>query len=85
MDKIKCSLCFKKKQAKRSIFASEIALRVECSDTARNSYFPADFLSVRLQCSPFVASLELCKDLSGLSQGAVRAVTRNSTDNRSEL
>jgi hypothetical protein len=30
---------FKKKQAKKSIFAPEIALRVERSDPARNSYF----------------------------------------------
>jgi hypothetical protein len=42
---------FKKKQAKKSIFAPKIALRVERSDPARNSYFPADFLSARLQCS----------------------------------
>ena len=42
---------FKKKQAKKSIFAPKIALRVERSDPARNSYFPADFLSARLQRS----------------------------------
>ena len=42
---------FKKKQAKKSIFAPKIAPRVERSDPARNSYFPADFLSARLQCS----------------------------------
>ncbi len=42
---------FKKKQAKKSIFAPNIALRVERSDPARNSYFPADFLSALLQCS----------------------------------
>jgi hypothetical protein len=42
---------FKKKQAKKTIFAPKIALRVECSDPARNPYFPADFLSVCLQCS----------------------------------
>ncbi len=40
-----------KKKAKKSIFALEIALRVERSDPARNSYFPADFLSACLQCS----------------------------------
>jgi hypothetical protein len=51
MGKIKFSLCLKKKQAQKSIFAPKIALRVELSDTARNSYFPADFLSARLQCS----------------------------------
>jgi hypothetical protein len=43
MGRIKCILCFKKKQAKNSIFAPEIALKVELSDPARNSYFPADF------------------------------------------
>ncbi len=37
----------KKKQAKKSIFAPKIAPRVERSDPARNSYFPADFLSAR--------------------------------------
>jgi hypothetical protein len=41
----------KKKQAKKSIFASKNALRVELSDPARNSFFPADFLSARFQCS----------------------------------
>jgi hypothetical protein len=42
---------FKKKQAKKLIFAPKISLRVELSDTARNSFFPADFLSARLQRS----------------------------------
>jgi hypothetical protein len=42
---------FKKKQAKKSIFAPKIALRVERSDPARNSFFPAEFLSACLQCS----------------------------------
>jgi hypothetical protein len=41
----------KKKQAKKSIFAPKIALRIERSGPARNPYFPADFLSARLQCS----------------------------------
>jgi hypothetical protein len=41
----------KKNQAKKSIFAPKIALRIEHSDPARNSFFPADFLSARLQCS----------------------------------
>ena len=41
----------KKKQAKKLIFAPKIALRVELSDPARNSFFPADFLSAHLQCS----------------------------------
>ncbi len=51
MGKIKCSLCFKKKQAKKLSFAPKIALRVECSDPARNPYFPADFLSACFRCS----------------------------------
>ncbi len=51
MGRIKNSLCFKKKQATKSIFAPQIALRVECSDQARNPFFPADFLSAHLQCS----------------------------------
>ncbi len=45
---------FKKKQAKKLIFAPKIALRVELSDLALNSFFPADFLSARLQCSQFL-------------------------------
>jgi hypothetical protein len=49
MGRIKSRLCLKKKQAKKSIFAPKIALRVELSDPARNSFFPADFLSARLQ------------------------------------
>ncbi len=42
---------FKKKQAKKLIFAPKIALRVELSDPARNSFFSADFLSARLHRS----------------------------------
>jgi hypothetical protein len=41
---------FKKKQAKKLIFPPKIALRVERSDPARNSFFPADFLSARFRC-----------------------------------
>ncbi len=51
MGKIKCSLCFKKKQAKKLIFAPKIAHRVERSDMARNSFFPADFLRAHFRCS----------------------------------
>jgi hypothetical protein len=50
MGKIKCSLCLKKKQAKKLIFAPKIALRVERSDPAQNHKFRADFLNARLQC-----------------------------------
>jgi hypothetical protein len=48
MGRIKCSLCFKKKQAKKLIFAPKIALRVELSDPARNHQFRADFFNARL-------------------------------------
>ncbi len=41
----------KKKQAKKLIFAPKIALRVKCSDPARNHQLCSDFLNVRLQCS----------------------------------
>ena len=51
MGRIKYSLCLKKKQAKKLIFAPKIALRVELSDPARNSFFSADFLSALLQRS----------------------------------
>jgi hypothetical protein len=54
MGKIEFSLCFKKKQAKKSFFAPKIAPRVERSDPAQNSYFSANFLSARLQCSQFL-------------------------------
>ncbi len=43
MGKIKCSLCLKKKQAKKLIFDPKIALRTERFDPARNSYFTAHF------------------------------------------
>jgi len=42
---------FIKKQAIKSIFAPKIAPRVQRFGPARNPYFPADFLSARLQCS----------------------------------
>ncbi len=83
MGKIKCSLCLKKKQAKKSIFAPKIALRVERSDPAQNSYFPADFLSARLQCSQLLWNCAKIKAV--YRQGAGRAGTRYSTDNRSKL
>ena len=57
MGRIKCSLCLKKKQAKKIIFAPKITLRVDLSDPARNSFFPADFLSAHLQCSQFLSWL----------------------------
>ena len=51
MGKIKCNLCLKKKAGQKVNFDPKIALRTERSDPARNSLFPADFLSARLQCS----------------------------------
>ena len=78
MGKIECSLCYKKKQAKRSIFAPEIVPRVERSDPARNSYFPADFLSARLQCSQFLhnwGNIEPLYGRGGEDRGIDRAQT----------
>jgi hypothetical protein len=69
MGKIKCSLCLKKKQAKKSIFAPKIALRVERSDPARNSYFPADFLSARLQFSQLLWNCAKIKAVYRRAQG----------------
>ncbi len=69
---------FKKKQAKKSIFAPKIAPRVECSDPARNSYFPADFLSARLQCSQFLhnwGNIEPLYGRGGVERGIDRAQT----------
>jgi hypothetical protein len=51
MGKIKCSLCFKKKRAKMLIFAPIIAMRVEGSYPAQNSYFTAHFSNARFNCS----------------------------------
>jgi hypothetical protein len=51
MGKIKYRLCLKKKQAKKLIFDPKIVLRTDRSDPALNSYFSADFLSARFQCS----------------------------------
>ncbi len=53
---------FKKKQAKKSIFAPKIALRVERSD-------PADFLSARLQCSQFLHNWGNIEPLYGREGG----------------
>ncbi len=72
MGKIKFSLCFKEKQAKKSIFAPKIASRVERSDPARNSYFPADFLSARLQCSQFLHNWGNIERLYGRRGGEAR-------------
>ncbi len=72
MGKIKFSLCLKKKKAKKSIFAPKIASRVERSDPARNSYFPADFLSARLQCTvvSFSTTEEILNRYMGEGEGS---------------
>ena len=61
------------------IFAPEIALRVDRSDPARNSYFTAHFSNARFKCS---RPLRNCGNIKGEAGGAL---TRYSTDNRSEL
>ena len=56
---------FKKKQAKKLIFDPKIALRTEPSDPALNSYFSADFLSARFQCSRLLRNCGNIKLLYG--------------------
>jgi hypothetical protein len=60
---------FKKKAAKKSIFAPKIALRVERSDPARNHYFPTDFLSAGLQCSQLLHNCGKFLQLNGRALG----------------
>ncbi len=79
MSRIKRSLCFKEKQAKKSIFDPKIAFRTEHFDPARNSYFTAHFSNARFKCS---RPLRNCGNIKGEAGGAL---TRYSTDNRSEL
>jgi hypothetical protein len=74
---------FKKKQAKKLIFDPKIALRTERSDPAQNSYFSADFLSARFQCSRLFHNCAKIKAVYLVGRG--RAGTRYSTDDRSEL
>ncbi len=69
---------FKKKAGQKVNFAPKIAPRVEPSDPARNSYFPADFLSARLQCSQFLhnwGNIELLYGRGGGERGIDRAQT----------
>jgi hypothetical protein len=49
---------FKKKQAKKLIFAPKIALRTECSDTSQIPYFPADFLHAHFHAVGFPTTVE---------------------------
>ncbi len=65
MGKIKCLLCLKKKQAKNSTFAPEIPLKVELSDPARNSYFPADFWVPAYSVVSFSATEEILNRYMG--------------------
>ncbi len=65
MGRIKCSLCFKKKQAKKSIFAPKIALRVERSDPARNSYFPPTFWVPAYSVVSFAGTVQRLKVFIG--------------------
>ena len=59
-----------KNQAKKLTFDPKIALRTERSDPARNSFFPADFLSARLQCSQFLRNCRNIKPLYGRGGGS---------------
>ena len=68
---------FLKKQAKKLIFAPKIALRVELSDPARNSFFPAGFLSARLQCSQLLWN---CAKIKGSGYRKMRGVGNLYTD-----
>ena len=70
MGRIKFILCLKKKQAKNSIFAPEIALKVELSDPARNSYFPADFWVPAYSVVSFSATEEILNRYMGEGGGA---------------
>ena len=69
MGRIKCRLCLKKKQVKKLIFDPKIALRTERSDSARNSYFSADFLSAHLQCSQFLSNCAKIKAVYRRARG----------------
>jgi hypothetical protein len=67
---------FKKKQAKKLIFDPKIALRVELSDPSRNSFFPADFLSARLECSQFLWN---CAKIKGFIAGRGESADQKKT------
>ncbi len=54
------------------IFAPQIALRLQCSDTARNPYFPADFSNVRFKCSQPLRKCGNIKPLYGRDRGERR-------------
>ena len=66
----------KKKQAKKLIFAPKIALRVERSDPARNSFFPADFLSARFRCSQLPRN---CVNITAVYRGRGESADQKKT------
>jgi hypothetical protein len=70
MGKIKCSLCLKKKQAKKLIFDPKIAMRTERSDPARNHQFCADFLNVAYSVVSFSATVEILNCYIGEAGGS---------------
>ena len=72
---------FKKKQAKKLIFASEIALRVQRSDLAQNPCDPADFLNAASSVVGHSATVEILNRYMGEAGGA----PTNSTDDLSAL
>ncbi len=69
MGRIKCSLWFLKKQSKKLIFDPKIALRVECSDPAQNSYFTAHFSNALFQSRRFLRNWGNIKPLHGKGGG----------------
>ncbi len=69
MGRIKCSLCFKKKLSKKLIFDPKIALRVERSDPAQNSYFTAHFSNALFKCSRPLRNWGNIKPLHGRGGG----------------
>jgi hypothetical protein len=64
-------------------FAPEIALRVERSDPAQNSYFTAHFSNARFKCIRPLCNCGNIKLLYGRGRGGGQ--TRHSTDYWSEL
>jgi hypothetical protein len=69
MGRIKCSLCLKKKQAKKSIIDPKVALRTKRFDPARNSYFTAHFSNARFKCSRPLRNCGNIKQLYGRGRG----------------
>ena len=70
---------FKKKQAEKSIFDPKIAFRTERFDPARNLIFPPTFQMPASSVVGLCATVEILRERPG------GALTRYSTDDRSEL